>query len=180
MEIERKFVATRKHKPDGVPTVVLTYCKTGDEDIEVAQSTMFDFGRNGAGPLALARAILLYTFTLLLGMSEEEAYGYSQDMAFSIKNRATAQYWNPDYAFQISVNEVLYYLFLDGLLSKLPKEVFDKAVALDPFELCPSCRVRFLHPNMVRNSVSRRSDEYICDTCGQREAMEDYHARQVG
>lgn len=178
MDTEKKFVATRKHKPDGVPTVVLTYRKTGDEDIEVAQSTMFDFGRNGAGPLALARAILLYTFTLILGMSEEDAHEYSQDMAFSIKNRATSQYWNPDYPFEITVNEVLYYLFLDGILTDLPAKAYGNAVALDPFELCPACRVRFLHPNMVRNSVSRRSDDYICDTCGQREAMEDYHARQ--
>jgi hypothetical protein len=42
-------------------------------------------------------------------------------------------------------------------------------------ELCPVCKKNPLHPNKVMNSLSRRDNKtYICNECGQREAMEDY------
>lgn len=43
-------------------------------------------------------------------------------------------------------------------------------------ELCPVCKVNPLHPNKVMNSLSRRDNKtYICNRCGEKEAMEDYY-----
>lgn len=39
---------------------------------------------------------------------------------------------------------------------------------------CPRCGEKTLHPEMVRNSLSRKDNEtYICDDCGTAEALEE-------
>jgi RNA polymerase subunit RPABC4/transcription elongation factor Spt4 len=41
--------------------------------------------------------------------------------------------------------------------------------------ICPSCKVNPLHENEVMNPLSRKdNDTYICNECGQKEALEEY------
>lgn len=39
------------------------------------------------------------------------------------------------------------------------------------FKECPSCKQMKLHPNEIRNSLSRRNKTYICSDCGKQEAL---------
>ena len=41
--------------------------------------------------------------------------------------------------------------------------------------ICPKCNTNSMHNELVMNSLSRRDNKtYICNNCGQNEAMEDY------
>ena len=43
--------------------------------------------------------------------------------------------------------------------------------------ICPKCNTNYLHDDLVRNALSRKDNKtYICNDCGQAEAMEDYQA----
>ena len=47
----------------------------------------------------------------------------------------------------------------------------------DVFSLCPNCNINYLHSVLVRKALSRKDNKtYICDDCGQAEAMKDYEA----
>ena len=40
--------------------------------------------------------------------------------------------------------------------------------------ICPKCNTNSMHDELVMNSLSRRDNKtYICNRCGQDEAMED-------
>jgi len=42
-------------------------------------------------------------------------------------------------------------------------------------KICPKCNHNELHPQQAMNALSRRDNTtYICTSCGQEEAFEDY------
>jgi len=45
--------------------------------------------------------------------------------------------------------------------------------------ICPKCNTNSMHDELVMNSLSRRDNKtYICNRCGQDEAMEDWNNNQ--
>lgn len=44
---------------------------------------------------------------------------------------------------------------------------------------CPRCGHDRMHPNMVRNALSRYAKVYICEQCGMEEALLDYLGKKA-